>query len=72
MQSFLPALQTLGSEFVLGYIQAVDGERDPRNLVTVFKSVATITRHLDFCEYSPPFPYLVIDFHIWLVTSIFG
>ena len=40
----------MGSDFVLGYIQAMDGERDPRNLVLVFNSVLTIIRCLPFGE----------------------
>ena len=40
----------MSSEFVLGYIQAVDGERDPRNLLTAFHSVYLIIVHLDFGE----------------------
>ena len=40
----------MSSEFVLGYIQAIDGERDPRNLLTVFHSVYLIIGHLDFGE----------------------
>jgi len=38
----------LGSDFVLGYIQAMDGEKDPRNLVIVFNTVPTIIQHLPF------------------------
>ncbi len=44
------AVQTIGSEFVLGYIQAMDGERDPRNLLTVFTSVRLIVHSLSFGE----------------------
>lgn len=40
----------MSSEFVLGYIQAMDGERDPRNLLTVFHSVQLIVSHLQFGE----------------------
>ena len=42
------AVQQMSSEFVLGYIQAIDGERDPRNLLTVFHSVHLIVLHLQF------------------------
>ncbi len=42
------AVQAIGSEFVLGYIQAIDGERDPRNLLTVFTSVPVIVQKLPF------------------------
>ena len=42
------AVKKIGSEFVLGYIQAIDGEKDPRNLVIVFNSVQRIIQHLPF------------------------
>ena len=45
-----PAVRGLGSDFVLGYIQAMDGEKDPRNLVIVFSTVPTIIQHLPFGE----------------------
>jgi DNA repair/transcription protein MET18/MMS19 len=32
----LPALQTLGSSFIKGYIGIADGEKDPRNLLVAF------------------------------------
>ena len=38
-------------EFVLGYVQLVDGERDPRNLLLVFNSVLVIVRNLHFGIY---------------------
>ena len=41
----------MGSDFVLGYIQALDGEKDPRNLVIAFHSVLTIVGHLPFGEF---------------------
>ena len=41
----------MGSDFVLGYIQALDGEKDPRNLIIGFNSVFTIVRHLPFGEW---------------------
>ena len=40
----------MGSEFVLGYIQAMDGEKDPRNLVIVLNSVHRILLYLPFGE----------------------
>ena len=40
----------MGSDFVLGYIQVMDGEKDPRNLIIAFNSVLTIIRHLPFGE----------------------
>lgn len=35
-------------EFVLGYVQLVDGERDPRNLLLAFNSVLVIVHSLQF------------------------
>ena len=35
-------------EFVLGYIQLLDGERDPRNLLVAFSSVRIILQNLQF------------------------
>ena len=45
---FPAALTGMGSNFVLGYIQAMDGEKDPRNLVIAFSSVHRIVLHLPF------------------------
>ena len=45
---FPAALRGMGSNFVLGYIQAMDGEKDPRNLVIAFSSVHRIVLHLPF------------------------
>lgn len=35
----------LHSNFVYGYIQAIDGEKDPRNLTIIFNSLPTIVNH---------------------------
>lgn len=48
LSSCLESVQAMGSDFVLGYIQALDGEKDPRNLVIAFHSVLTIVGHLPF------------------------
>lgn len=48
LTDYIKALNAIGSEFVLGYIQAMDGEKDPRNLLIIFSSIPLITRHLDF------------------------
>lgn len=44
---FLLALKQVSNEFMLGFVQAVDGEKDPRNLQLVFNTVPLITRHLE-------------------------
>ncbi|XP_064631071.1 MMS19 nucleotide excision repair protein homolog [Lineus longissimus] len=41
----LDELKTMGSGFVYGYIQAMDGEKDPRNLIILFESVEQIIKH---------------------------
>ena len=38
-------MQQLGSTFVYGYIQAMDAEKDPRNLVVAFNSVRIIAQN---------------------------
>jgi DNA repair/transcription protein MET18/MMS19 len=35
-------MKSFGSEFVLGLVQAIDSEKDPRNLLVVFSLVKTI------------------------------
>ena len=42
----LPDLQECGSEFVCGFVQSMDGEKDPRNLVFAFDCVHIIARHM--------------------------
>ena len=36
----------MGSDFVLGFITAMDGEKDPRNLVLLFAVLPTIAKCL--------------------------
>lgn len=46
-------LKALGPDFVFGFVQAVDGERDPRNLLLAFQIARNlIHRGYDFSEYS--------------------
>lgn len=44
----LDGLVECSEEFVMGYIQMFDGERDPRNLLLIFSSVAIIAQNLRF------------------------
>ena len=44
------AVKEMGSEFVLGYIQAMDGEKDPRNLAIALNSVHRMVLYLPFGE----------------------
>lgn len=48
---FVLALVEISEEFVLGYIQVLDGERDPRNLLLAFSSVLMIIRNLQFGKF---------------------
>ena len=47
MYMYITVLKQISGEFVLGYIQAMDGEKDPRNLQLVFNSVPLIVKHLE-------------------------
>jgi hypothetical protein len=44
---FFKAVRQLGSDFVCNFIQAMDGERDPRNLVLCFQCLQYMTKYLD-------------------------
>lgn len=45
-------LKGLGPDFVFGFVQAVDGERDPRNLLLAFQIARNIIhRGYDLSEY---------------------
>ena len=50
MSAVPAAIQFMSSDFMVGYIQAVDGEQDPRNLLIVFHSTYVILHHLHFGE----------------------
>jgi DNA repair/transcription protein MET18/MMS19 len=39
---FLSDLKSFSSEFILGLVQAMDSEKDPRNLLVVFGLVKTV------------------------------
>lgn len=38
-------LKGLGADFVFGFVQSMDGERDPRNLLLVFQIAKNIIHH---------------------------
>ncbi|XP_046851158.1 MMS19 nucleotide excision repair protein homolog [Xenia sp. Carnegie-2017] len=44
LEKKMTELQTLGTDFVFGYIQAMDGEKDPRNLLVCFELVQIIVK----------------------------
>ncbi|OAD79724.1 hypothetical protein PHYBLDRAFT_179221 [Phycomyces blakesleeanus NRRL 1555(-)] len=45
------ALKTINDEFVSGFTHAVDGEKDPRNLMCAFKLIRTIIEKFDISTY---------------------
>lgn len=47
----LETVRQLKSDFVCNFIQAMDGERDPRNLVLCFQCLQYITKYLDIEPY---------------------
>jgi hypothetical protein len=47
MKFIFKVVRQLGSDFVCNFIQSMDGERDPRNLVLCFQCLQYITKHLD-------------------------
>lgn len=66
-------LKGLGADFVFGFVQSMDGERDPRNLLLAFQVAKSIIhrgydlgeRHADAASFPPRtffFPLLLFDF----------
>ncbi|CAG8610375.1 3379_t:CDS:10 [Ambispora leptoticha] len=51
LKQHLNALQQMGSEFVFGFIQVMDGEKDPRNLLLAFSLVKYIIANFDINEH---------------------
>ncbi|KAI8148945.1 Dos2-interacting transcription regulator of RNA-Pol-II-domain-containing protein [Fennellomyces sp. T-0311] len=47
MDRHLSALKAINNEFVYGFTQAMDGEKDPRNLMSAFTLVKEIVQHFD-------------------------
>ncbi|CAF0729307.1 unnamed protein product [Adineta ricciae] len=47
----LDVVRQLGSDFVCNFIQSMDGERDPRNLVLCFQCLQYMTKYLDIEPY---------------------
>ncbi|XP_038070690.1 MMS19 nucleotide excision repair protein homolog [Patiria miniata] len=62
LYSKLDELRELGSEFVYGFIQVMDGEKDPRNLVMAFQIVRTLIDH---------FPIDIFAEELFEVTSCY-
>ncbi|KNC85737.1 hypothetical protein SARC_02078 [Sphaeroforma arctica JP610] len=51
LETHIDACKDLGHEFVFGYVQAIDGEKDPRNLVKVFELTTKISKTLDISRF---------------------
>lgn len=45
-------VKTMNNEFLFGYIQALDGEKDPRNLMLAFKTIAVLAAKFDCSRYA--------------------
>ena len=41
-------VKSIQKEFISGFVQAMDGEKDPRNLLISFKIISLIVENLDF------------------------
>ncbi|XP_065833748.1 MMS19 nucleotide excision repair protein homolog isoform X2 [Oscarella lobularis] len=48
LEKYVDEIKEIGGDFVFGYIQAMDGEKDPRNLVICFRTVKCIVNSLSF------------------------
>ncbi|KAG0233463.1 hypothetical protein BGW42_007420 [Actinomortierella wolfii] len=51
IRHYLKSMQTLGSEFVFGFIQCLDGEKDPRNLMLAFTLIKEIIQNFDIAQH---------------------
>lgn len=54
-------LQTLRKEFLVGYLQAVDGERDPENLMLIFEMNSIVIEHFPLGMFWVNLQYLTIE-----------
>ncbi|KAJ3325165.1 hypothetical protein HDV06_004922 [Boothiomyces sp. JEL0866] len=52
MVNNLDGLKKLGSEFVVGFVHVMDGEKDPRNLVLSFELARLIVLNLDYKKHA--------------------
>ena len=48
LEKYFRPIHRMGSDFVLGFIQSMDGEKDPRNLLVCFQNVQEIISKLPF------------------------
>ncbi|XP_041476664.1 MMS19 nucleotide excision repair protein homolog [Lytechinus variegatus] len=68
LRTSLTELQGMGSEFVLGFLHAMDGEKDPRNLILLFNILPTVINNFKidmFIEetFEVVACYYPVDFH---------
>lgn len=66
--NYQPELEAMGADFIYGVIQAMDAERDPRNLLFLFEFMPRFIanyplRHLSEEMFEIFFCYFPIDFH---------
>lgn len=47
----LPDLKAMSSDFVFGFIQCLDGEKDPRNLMLAFTLIKSIIQEFDIAQH---------------------
>ncbi|TPX58071.1 hypothetical protein PhCBS80983_g03371 [Powellomyces hirtus] len=52
MRKQLPAVRKFGPSFVSDYVQVMDGEKDPRNLLLAFRTVKLIIGTLDYSNHA--------------------
>ncbi|RIA93901.1 Dos2-interacting transcription regulator of RNA-Pol-II-domain-containing protein [Glomus cerebriforme] len=50
LKDHLTALKQMGQDFVVGFIQAMDGEKDPRNLLLAFSLIKLIIHEFDISQ----------------------
>ena len=52
LEKYIKPLQRMGPDFVLGFIQSIDGEKDPRNLLVCFQNAEQIIKMLQFSVFA--------------------
>ncbi|KAJ3189419.1 mms19 nucleotide excision repair [Gaertneriomyces sp. JEL0708] len=52
LQKYINGITPRGKEFVLGFIQVMDGEKDPRNLLLAFRTIQEIIGKLDYASHA--------------------
>ncbi|KAF9936405.1 hypothetical protein BGZ67_002401 [Mortierella alpina] len=51
IKRFSLSLRTISSDFVFGFIQCLDGEKDPRNLMLAFTLIKSIIQEFDIAQH---------------------